>query len=200
MGFSKRAGKGTETSAQQEEDFDNNGEVFVRDDTDNKLFKDIQVKDISKLIAKNCVGVYDADTLIWKACANMEKKYIIVRNEAEGIEEKLDNISMFKGLGKNVKETSWLGLHNVEREVEGKEPLTPDDFTIEEGQELKMEHAKAIEQAKIVIFTALKKVSQQFGIPRFKLVIGEGDNFRHDLDLCRPYKGQRKTYSTSSDP
>ncbi|APC44358.1 exodeoxyribonuclease [Pseudoalteromonas phage PH357] len=165
---------------------------FVRDDSDNKLFPEIQVKDIRDIITEDCVGVYDADTMVWKACANMEKKFIKVTHKTEGWSESLDGIKMFKGLGKGIKDDSWLGRKNLERELEEKPPYCLEDFDIEEQQELKMEKSKAVEQCKVQIFMKAKQVRRQFRIPNIKFVLGEGECFRADLDLCRPYKGNRK--------
>ncbi len=49
---------------------------FTRDDSDNKYFPEIQVKDIRSIITEDCYGALDADTTVWKACANQEIKSI----------------------------------------------------------------------------------------------------------------------------
>ena len=164
---------------------------FVRDDSDNKLFKEIQVKDITPIITDDCIGHFDFDTPVWKACANMENKFITVKHKEEGWEEEFKNISTFRGLGNGIKPNSWLGMKNVEREVEGLTPYSLDDFEITESARLKMEHEKTLEQAKVQIYKKLKQIRQQYRIPRIKVHIGSGDCFRHELDLVRPYKGNR---------
>lgn len=168
---------------------------FVRDDSDNKLFPEIQVKDITPIITDDCVGHFDFDTPVWKACANMETKFIKVKHKEGGWEEELKNISTFKGLGKGIKKGSWLDLKNVEREVEGKEPYKVEDFEVTDHARLKMDRDKAIDQAKVQIYMKLKQLRQQFRIPRIKVHLGSGKCFRHDLDLVRPYKGNRKETS-----
>ena len=170
--------------------------VFVRDDSDNKVLKDIQVKDIKNIITPDCVGVWDFDTPVWKACSNMEVKTIRVKHKTEAVVADMKNITAFKGRGKAISDSSWLGMQNVDRELEGKEPWTVDDFEIEEVQTLKYDsYEKTIDQAKVQIYMKLKQIRQQFGIPRIKVVLGQGDNFRHELDQAKLYKGQRTATS-----
>lgn len=194
MGFKINTG-GSGKDSQDYKDKDvvtQKDEVFVRDDTDNKLFTSIQLKDISKIINDQTIGAYDADTLMFTAASNVETKFVTVRNKKDkSITEQLKNITTFKGAGKKIGANSWLGLQNVDRELQGLDPWCVDDFEVEAGQALKYDHAKSLEQAKMQVYLKLKQVRLQFGIPTIKVILGEGDNFRHELDLCRPYKGQR---------
>lgn len=172
--------------------FDKEGS-FERDESDNPIFKNIQVNNLSDIITENCEAYYDADTLIFQACTNVQTSYITVKHKDGAITEDMKNVTLFKGAGKGIKEGSWLYRKNLEREVEGKEPYTLDDFEIEDNAKLNYKtEEEAFERAKIDIFTKLKKLRNQFDIKNIVLVLGEGDNFRHDLDLCRAYKGNRK--------
>ncbi|AUR87475.1 hypothetical protein NVP1101O_064 [Vibrio phage 1.101.O._10N.261.45.C6] len=164
---------------------------FVRDESDNKLFTSIQVKDIRDIITEDCVGHFDFDTTLWKACANMENKYIVAKHITEGWEEEFKNVTTFRGMGKGIKPSSWLGMKNVEREVEGKEPYKLEDFEVTNCARLKIDKDKAIEQAKIQIHLKMKQIRQQFRVPKIMVHIGAGECFRHSLDLVRPYKGNR---------
>jgi len=166
--------------------------TFKRDDSDNKLFPEIQVKDITNIITEDCVAGWDFDGVVYRACSNMENHLIKVVNKDEGIEEVLPNITTFKGRGKKVSETSWLGLENVKRKVAGLPEWTPEDFEVVPFQELKMEEEKAIEQVKIQIFQKIKQVKQQYRIPKVKLLLGGGESFRAELNQCRKYKGSRE--------
>lgn len=168
---------------------------FEKDESDNKVFKCIQVKDISTITTDDCVGNWDFDTTVWKACANMENKYITITHKEEGWSEDLKNITTFKGLGNGIKKGSWLDLKNLEREAEGKQPYTVEDFVVENKSVLKMDYDKAVDQAKIQIYLKVKQVKQQYGIKHVNLCLGEGHNFRNDLALVRPYKGNRNTVS-----
>ena len=193
----KFASKGfTPNTFSQEEEIKQE-KVFVRDDSDNKVLKDIQVKDISPIITSDCVGVYDFDTPVWKACANMETKTIRVKHKTEDVVADMQNVTAFKGRSSGkIGEGSWLGMQNLDRELQGLPAWTVDDFEVEEVQTLKYDsYEKTLEQAKVQIFLKLKQVRQQFGVPKIKVVLGQGDNFRHNLDLSRPYKGNRKETS-----
>ncbi|AGH32263.1 hypothetical protein VPHG_00200 [Vibrio phage 11895-B1] len=189
MSFSKKAGQGSENSYQGYDE--NTTTPFVRDDSDNKLFKSIQIKDISSIITEDCVGAWDFDGVVYRVCSNMEHRLIKVKHKTEDIEEVLQNITTFKGRGKKISEVSWLGVQNIKREVEGKPLFNVDDFEITPFQELKMEKDKALEQAKIQIFMKIKQVKQQYGIPKVKLLLGEGSSFRESLNQAKLYKGNR---------
>lgn len=167
--------------------------TYKRDESDNKLFKSIQVKDITPYITEDCVGVWDFDTPVWKACANMETKSIRVKHKTEDVIADMQNVTAFRGRGNKISENSWLGMKNLDRSLEGLEPWKVEDFDIEEVQTLKYDsYEKTLEQAKVQIYLKLKQVRQQYRLPRIKVVLGEGDNFRHELDQVRLYKGERK--------
>ncbi len=165
---------------------------FVRDDSDNKLFTEIQVKDITSIITKDCIGYKDSDTMIYKACQNVERKFIKAVNIHTKEEKVLEKVTDFWGRGKAIKEGTVLFEMNEDRVLLGEEPWTKEDFEIVDCQELKYDKKKAIEQAKIQIHKTLKRERLQYRIPKIVMVIGEGDNFRSFLPLNRPYKGERK--------
>lgn len=169
--------------------------VFERDESDNKLFKEIQVKDPWErgIIRKETVGVWDFDTPIYRISQTMENTFIrVICKNDESISADLKGVTEFKGRGKKISESSWLGRLNLEREVEGLEILTEEDFTVEEHQKLKYDEEKAMEQAKILVYKKIKSIRQQYQLPKIKLLLGEGDTFRNKLPTCRPYKGNRK--------
>ncbi len=168
--------------------------VFVRDESDNKLFPEIQVKDPlgSGLVREETVGYSDFDTPIYRIAQQLETKYLSVTcNKDPSISAELKNKTEFKGRTKKVSEGSWLGLLNTEREVAGLEPLSVEDFTLEEKQKLKYEEDKAIEQGKILVHKKLKQLRQQYLLNKIVIVLGEGSNFRNKLPTVRPYKGNR---------
>ncbi len=164
---------------------------FVRDESDNKLFTKIQVDDITNIITDDCIGCMDADGLVYRSCSNMEIQMIRVIHFKEGINEVLKNITAFKGRGKKISPDSWLGVLNVNREAKEEEPLLAEDFVIEPFQELKMPKERAIETVKILIQSSLKKIKLQYRIPKIKLLLGGGSNFRANLHQAKPYKGNR---------
>ena len=177
-----------------EEDNEVQEKVFVRDDSDNKLFPDIQVKDLSSsgLIKESTEAYWDYDTPIFRIAQQMENKYIYVECKSDKtLNAELSNVTEFKGRTKKVSETSWLGLLNVEREVKGLPELSVEDFEIQERQKLKYSKEKAMEQAKILHFSKVKQIRQQYNIKNIKLLLGEGSCFREYLPTVRLYKGNR---------
>ncbi len=188
----KFSNKGFNPSGNVEEDFLQD-KIFVRDEGDNKLFTNIQVKDIREIITEDCIGAWDFDGVVYRACANMENRLIKVKHLTEDIGEILPNITTFKGRGKNIADTSWLGLKNIQRGVEGLPLWSVEDFEITPFQELKMEKEKALEQVKIQIFLKIKQVKQQYRIPKIKILLGGGTNFRvTELNQVKEYKGSRQ--------
>ncbi|ALM62074.1 exonuclease [Vibrio phage qdvp001] len=185
--------KGFTSSGNSMEGSEQTKKEFIRDESDNPIFKKYQVDNISDLISDDCVAYYDSDTLYFQSASNQENKMIEVKHKTEGWVERFSGVKVFRGLGKGIKEGSWLYGKNLEREVEGKTLYTLEDFEIEEVQELKDTYEKSLEQAKIQVLMKLKRVRQQFRIPKIVTVIGEGSNFRNSLPLCRPYKGNRVT-------
>ncbi|ATN93521.1 putative exodeoxyribonuclease [Pseudoalteromonas phage J2-1_QLiu-2017] len=167
-------------------------EVFVRDETPNSLLPSLQVDNLADFITEDTTLVIDGDGIVWKACAAMEELYIEVLNKKENQVFELENVTALKGrVRSGFSENSWIGIENVKREAEGKEPYVLEDFEVTPKQRLGRDHKEALEEAKMIIFTKLKKLRQQFGINKTLFVIGEGDCFRHDLILPAPYKGNR---------
>ncbi len=185
--FSKKAFNPSQGGSFVEEE-----KPFVRDDSDNKLFPEIQVKDITPLITEDCIGYKDSDTMIYKACQNVERKFIKVINTHTKEERILDKVTDFWGRGNDIKEGTVLFEINEDKVLLREDPWKKEDFEIVDCQELKYDKAKAIEQAKIQIHKTLKRERLQYRIPKIVMVIGEGSNFRNSLPLNRPYKGERK--------
>lgn len=184
--FSKKAFNPSQGGSFVEEE-----KPFVRDDSDNKLFPEIQVKNPREqgLITDDTVAVFDFDTPVFRIAQQMETKYVTVT--CGDITADLKNKTEFKGKGKKISESSWLGLLNTEREVEGLEPLVVEDFSIEEKQKLKYDEDKALEQAKILVYKKIKQIKLQYGLTKTLLLLASGDTFRNKLPLVRHYKGNR---------
>lgn len=183
-GFSKKSAPIKEVFQEEE--------VFVRDNSDNKLFPEIQIKDLSKITDENTELVLDGDGVVWKSCSSVESLYVICKHKTEDIEVELDGIAKFKGLGKTISVDSWLGVENVKREAKGLPLFAAEDFDVTQCSRLNYPtEEKAFEQVQIIMRTKLKSLRQQFGIDKIKFCIGEGKSFRDDLDLVKPYKGTR---------
>ena len=185
-GFSKKVATSAKVPAEKKE------KAYVRQTEDNKIFPDIQVRDISTVTDESTVGIYDADSLVYSSASNVEVKYIEVQHNTEEIYVELKGAREFKGQTKAVSEVSWLGILNTKRAIQKLPTLLVEDFTITPKSKLKYDTVEeAMEKAKINIFTNLKKLRAQFGLGKITLSLGEGDTFRNKLHLCRPYKGNR---------
>ena len=166
--------------------------TFEKDTSDNTLFPEIQVKDLSTITNENTIIALDSDGIVWKSCSSVESLYIIAKHKTEDVEVELDGIQKFKGLGKKISVDSWLGVENVKREVSGLPLWTADDFETTQYNRLNYDtEEKAWEQVQIVLRTKLKNLRLQFGINKILMVIGSGKCFREDLDQVKLYKGTR---------
>ena len=184
-GFTPSQGGAREESVKEEKPFE-------RDESDNKLFPQLQVKDLSTVTDENTRWKLDADGIVYKAASTMENLYIVVKNKETGEEFELEGVEAFKGKGKTISENSWLGVENIKREAKKLEPYKVEDFEIEQKQRLKMSEDKALEQAQIMINMKLKGLRQQFNINNIDICIGGGECFRNSLATVEPYKGNRK--------
>ena len=181
-----------DVSSYQEQDTGRVKKEFVRDLSDNKLFKSIQVNDLSAITDDNTEWYLDGDGIVWKTCSSVETLFLAVKNKHTGEEFEIDNITKFKGATKSISENSWLGIENVKRVANGEEPYTVEDFEIEQKSRLNYtSEDKAFEQAQIMLRTKLKNLREQFQINNIKFCIGGGECFRHGLDTVEVYKGQR---------
>ena len=187
--FSIKAGSTTNVDV---EDSGRIKAVFVRDLADNTLFPEIQVSDISSVTDSNTRWKLDGDGIVWKACSSVETLYIIAKHIETGLEVELDGVTQFKGLGKNISTSSWMGVENIKREVQGLPLYSPEDFEVTQHNRLNYKtEDKAFEQVQIMIRTKLKNIREQFQINNIDFCIGEGECFRDRLDLSESYKGKR---------
>lgn len=166
---------------------------FIRDESDNILFRKIQVDDINTLIRPETVFYADFDMPVYQIASNLEQKRIKAVCKSEpSIVIDCKGIREFKGLGKKISESSELGVLNTKRSVEGLPELSPEDFEVEQYQTLNMEEDKAFETAKIQVYTKLKEYRLQYCIPKVVPVLGEGASFREFEPTCKRYKSNRK--------
>lgn len=190
--FSKKAVQGS-NDVYPQEDATTGKKEFNRDESDNYLFKEIQVEDISALIRPETVFYDDSDMMVYRAASMVEEKRVkITHKEDNTITFDCKNVTEFKGRGKKVGDNSVLGLYNVDLELQGKTLLTPDDFEIQPYQLIQSrDEEKAFESAKIQILKTLKETRLQYQIHKIIPVLGEGACFREFGDQCRLYKGNR---------
>ena len=80
---------------------------FKRDLSDNSMFKNIQVDDLSTITDENTRWKLDGDGIVWKACSSQETLYIVAKHLTEDVSVELKGITEFKGGGKAISDNSW---------------------------------------------------------------------------------------------
>jgi hypothetical protein len=203
--FGRKAAKATQDKPQDDSvlGFKGGTNVFIRSKRDNKLMMDIQVKDLREICTPDCINVVDADSIAYKSASAVEDDYIFVVNTITKEEHEFKNITEFKGNLRTegaIKEDSWLGGINLNREALGDEPYSLDDFTVEPRKRLRYEDGVTIdglhfddslEVCKYYMDQWIHCIKEQTQIPNYLLVLGQGDNHRHDLPLPHQYKSSR---------
>lgn len=187
--FSKKATQGNKDS--QQELLNERG--YPRDNRDNPYFKEIQVKDISKIITDDCKFYWDFDTAIFQACSVQDENSIKVTCEIDGSVEYHKTRTEWKGRARTegvIGESSKLGIKNIKRIADGLEPFEISDHKIEDIKVLKK--GCGLDNVKSKIRETIAAVKFQFGIDNVVLLLGQGDVFRNLLPLPEEYKGCRK--------
>jgi len=165
---------------------------FAKDYSDNPLFPEIQVDDISKIIKPETIFYADFDMPVYQIASNLEERRIVAKCTKESdIVVDCKGVREFKGLGKKIADSSELGVINLKRSVEGLPLLSAEDFEIKPYQKLNMDEDKSLEAAKIQVYKKLKEYRLQYDIPKVIPVLGEGASFREQLPTCKRYKSNR---------
>jgi len=133
----------------------------------------------------------DADTMLFRAAKSCQKDFIIVRHKETRWTQRFDGVSKFYGLGKS-KNKGWIGEQNEIRKSKNKQPISVDDFEIEEHAELIDTLDVCIEQAISQIDYCVGKIKKASNAEDYRLCIGGTGNFRYDIANILPYKGNRK--------
>lgn len=186
---------------------------WTRDNRDNKLFKDLQVKDISKITNDDTVFVWDFDGVPFRAASMVEEDYLVATNVEDDTTHESKNVTEFWGVGKKVGVNSWVGVQNIEREISDLPLWTKESFTIEKkkrikskyinkntGKRFKKETDNIKDKKKVdqditdvveIMEARVREVKAQWGVKNFLMCIGSGEVFRDRLMLPQAYKGQR---------
>jgi hypothetical protein len=130
------------------------------------------------------VAVIDGDYIKFAAASAGEKRTIIVHHEDWEEPKEFSNRTEFWGQGKAIG--GWLEEHNVGRELQGLEPYTKEDFTIEDTQTAE-DLPNVLHTAKMMLVSALSGL----GVVKYELYIGEGESWRVGRSKLKKYKGQR---------
>lgn len=86
----------------------------------------------------NIVAILDTDWCAYSIASVGDELYIEVTRNSTGKVTEFKNITEFKGKGKEIG--GWLAKCNKARENKGMEPLTLDDYTIEQKQRRRKEY------------------------------------------------------------
>lgn len=150
---------------------------------------DCELEDWSHLIDSNTKLVIDCDGILFKAASIAEKRKIKVTNKITKEQQVFDNRTEFWGrTKKTIGSGSYLYNLNLERESEGLELYTKEDFTIEDTQEVHM----SIQMCQKLVTDHLALIRDHVGVDNLVLLAGDKDNFRLKLPLPEPYKGNRE--------
>ena len=115
-------------------------QIGNRDNRDNKVFKSIQIKDITKVTDKNTIFVWDFDKYPFACASLVEDDYILATNAEDGQVIEGTNITNFWGAGNKVGANSYVGIENVKREIEGLPLWDKSSFTIEHKKRLQTKY------------------------------------------------------------
>lgn len=154
------------------------------------MFEEIQVPDISSLIDENTTLVVDSDGIAFKAASIAQESYCAVTEVATGITKEFKNKTEFKGgLRKEgaISADSYLGTENFKRVSKGLNPFALDDFTFEDKLRKKLPFS-VVQKA---IDNHITDLCNRLGVKKYKLTLGGGENFRHELPAPKRYKSNR---------
>ena len=171
---------------------------FIRSNQDNKLFVEMQIKNVKDYITDDCYIVIDTDSIPFKAASGVEDDYIsVTSSDGTIVEEEFDNKTDFKGGSSKagvILAGSWLFNENLKREVVGKTKLEISDFEITDCKRLR--YNTSTEDCLAMVHKRIDEwidaIKTQLGVHKVLCVMGEGHNHRNDLLLPNAYKGSRK--------
>lgn len=157
------------------------------------MFDEIKV-DIFKLCDlkdQNTTLVIDCDTLIFNAAVVAQETSIEVRHKATYPKTKdvkiFKNRTEFRGRTNSIGAGSYLDDLNTKRRIKGKREFQEDEFEIIDTQTKRL----SLDKAKELLDLSIEKIKSHIGLHNAILLVGEGDNFRHSLQMPLQYKSSR---------
>jgi hypothetical protein len=121
------------------------------------------------------------------SCASVgEERTILVIHKQSGREKTFKTRTEFWGHHKK-KAGGWLAEVNKQRLEKGQEPFLPDDFEIQDKQEVKEPLANILHTCKLSVESAVKAS----GADKSVYYIGKGESFRVGKSTLLEYKGNR---------
>lgn len=131
------------------------------------------------------IGIFDYDTLLYKVSFACEKRTVKVINNKSGKEKIFKNQTEFWGSKRNTIE-GWLGKQNELLVLNGRNPLSKEDFTLET-----IRVADPIENALHTTKVVINNILQDLDADEYMGFIGKGDSFRLGVSTLYKYKGTR---------
>ena len=176
---------------------------FIRSRKDNKIFKNIQVKDLKPLITPDCINYIDGDGFAFKVASSVEEDYIEVVNTVTKEIKEFSNVTAWKGGSRKegvITVGSYLGRLNIKREAKGEVPYEIKDFTVTKKKRLKFEKGAKVdgktfknsfEVAKHYLDVWIDAVKKQTQVDNILITLGKGRCHRNFLDTPKEYKSNR---------
>lgn len=163
--------------------------AFIAESYDGSYNKEVDylIKDVEfeKVIV-------DADTMLFQAALSVQETYVVVTPKTfKGKPKEFKNQTEFWGHWKK-KEGGYLAdVINKGRLDKGLEPLTSDDFLLEEKVRLVEENINHLEAAITSFDFSVGRIKRAVKADDYVLVIGGNGNYRYDKAHMLAYKGAR---------
>ena len=127
----------------------------------------------------------DGDMLSFVIAAACEKKTVTATHKPSGGTKVFKNKTEFHGRGKKIG--GWLGELNAGRESKDQKPFELKEFELEE-----VYVADDLENCLHSVKQKIRSIEEHLGVGGTNIVMGTGNNFRHDLLMPKRYKWNRE--------
>lgn len=127
----------------------------------------------------------DGDMLAFVVASACETKKVVATYKPTGSVKEFKNKSEFWGRGKTIG--GWLGETNEARIEKGKEPFKKEQFEVVETYS-----SSPVENCLYSVKNKLLTFQKHLKTGKPRIVMGTGDNFRHELELPTRYKANRE--------
>lgn len=128
----------------------------------------------------------DGDMLSFVLAAACEKKTVVVTHKPTKTKKEFKNKTEFQGRSKKTI-GGWLGDLNKSRVEREQKPFTLEEFDFEE-----VYVPDSIENCLHSVKQKISNVEEHLGVSNTHIVLGTGNNFRHDLLMPTRYKANRE--------
>lgn len=146
---------------------------------------------LKKIVTPDCKIVLDLDQTCYVAAAGAEKRTIIAKHKASGVEKSFKNKTAFWGAKKTAL-GGWLQDENTNRQVKAEaagkkfKPFSKEDFEI-----IDVQTPEPVENCLHMLKTKINSIMEHVGFDIGLGVLGGKGNFRLDLPAPEQYKSNR---------